>query len=65
MRQWWDFLWTATGKPDWVGAEATFNPHVPNDLVLKLYVRSLDEAKAQALADRGLLPDDWRGYLVG
>ncbi|MBI3184052.1 MAG: hypothetical protein HYZ28_18110 [Myxococcales bacterium] len=51
----WDFLWGVEGKPDW-NAKGTFNPHVPNDVVLKLYVNSLENPEAVA----HLLPDNWR-----
>jgi hypothetical protein len=50
----WDFLWGVEGKPDW-DAKATFNPNVPNDLVLKLYVNSLEDPSEIA----GLLPEGW------
>lgn len=56
-----DFLWSPTGQPDW-NAAPTFNPNVPNDLVLQLYVRSVDNP--QAMADAGLLPADWKRYLA-
>lgn len=56
-----DFLWSPIGTPDW-DATPTFNPHVPNDLVLQLYVRSLEDPKA--LADAGLLPSNWQTYLA-
>lgn len=60
-----DFLWTPEGMPYW-DAPPTFNPEVPNDLVLRLfYVSSVqDESKLDALAARGLLPQDWRSSRV-
>jgi hypothetical protein len=55
----WDFLWGVEGKPDW-NADATMNPNLPNDLVLRLYINSLENPEACA----GVLPDDWRSYLL-
>ena len=55
----WDFLWGVEGKPDW-DAKATFNPNVPNDLVSKLYVNSLEDP--EAIQD--ILPGNWRDLLV-
>ncbi len=55
----WDFLWGVAGDPNW-NAQATFNPQVPNDLVLKLYINSLDNPEAHAK----LLPENWRSYLL-
>lgn len=55
----WDFLWGVEGKPDW-GARATFNPNMPEDLVLKLYVNSVEDPEAMA----DLLPDGWREHLL-
>lgn len=54
----WDFLWGVEGKPDW-NAKATFNPHVPNDLVLKLYLKSIDDPEQI----KDLLPDNWKDVL--
>ena len=54
----WDFLWGVEGKPDW-DAKATFNPNVPNDLVLKLYVNSLEDPSE--IAD--LLPEGWESMV--
>ena len=54
----WDFLWGVEGKPDW-DAKPTFNPNVPNDLVLKLYVNSLEDP--QGIKD--LLPQGWEESL--
>lgn len=54
----WDFLWGVEGKPDW-DAKATFNPNVPNDLVLKLYINSLENPEAM----KDNLPENWREYL--
>jgi len=54
----WDFLWGVEGKPKW-DSPATFNPHVPNDLVLRLYINSLEDPEAHA----DVLPDNWRDYL--
>lgn len=58
MQGQWDFLWGVEGKPDW-NAKATFNPHVPNDLVLRLYVNSLSNPEAV----KDVLPDNWRTFL--
>jgi len=55
----WDFLWGVEGKPDW-DAKGTFNPNVPNDLVSKLYVNSLEDP--EAIQD--ILPSNWRDLLV-
>jgi hypothetical protein len=54
----WDFLWGVEGKPNW-DAESTFNPHMPNDLVLRLYINSLDNPEEV----EDLLPSNWRDYL--
>ena len=54
----WDFLWGVEGQPDW-NAKATFNPNMPADLVVKLYVNSLEDPAAAA----ELLPSDWRSHL--
>jgi len=54
----WDFLWGVEGKPDW-NAKATFNPRVPNDLVLKLYLKSIDDPEKI----KDLLPDNWKDVL--
>ncbi|MEW5850084.1 MAG: hypothetical protein AB2A00_14945 [Myxococcota bacterium] len=55
----WDFLWGVEGKPNW-DAPATFNPNVPNDLVLKLYVNSLENPEAI----KDLLPENWRSHVL-
>ena len=54
----WDFLWGVEGEPDW-NAKSTFNPHMPKDLVLKLYVQSLENPEDAAK----VLPSNWRDYL--
>jgi len=55
----WDFLWGVEGKPNW-DARATFNKHVPNDLVLQLYVNSLNDPN---LAN-DVLPGNWRDQVL-
>lgn len=55
----WDFLWGVEGKPDW-NAAPTFNKHVPNDLVAKLYVNSIENPEAV----KDVLPDNWRSLLI-
>lgn len=54
----WDFLWGAEGQPDW-NRKAEMNPQVPNDLVLRLYVNSVEPPEQMA----HLLPANWREYL--
>ncbi len=55
----WDFLWGVEGQPNWE-ARATFNKHVPNDLVLQLYVNSLGDAELA----KDVLPANWREKLL-
>lgn len=55
----WDFLWGVEGKPDWK-AEPTFNKHVPNELVAKLYVNSLENPEAV----KDILPENWQSLLI-
>jgi hypothetical protein len=54
----WDFLWGVEGKPNW-DTKATFNPNVPNDVPLRLYINSLENPEEVA----HLLPDNWREYV--
>ncbi|MEE8408985.1 MAG: hypothetical protein V3T05_05230 [Myxococcota bacterium] len=55
----WDFLWGVEGEPNW-NTKATFNPHMPNDLVVELYVKSLENPEDAAK----VLPSNWRDYLT-
>ncbi len=55
----WDFLWGVEGEPEW-SAKPTFNPHVPNELVLTLYINSLENPEEF----ESVLPDNWRDYLM-
>jgi hypothetical protein len=58
-----DFLWGATAPLDW-SARSVWNPHMPPDLRLKLFVNGVDEATLEARAKQLNLPANWRELRV-
>jgi hypothetical protein len=59
-----DFAWGANGPIDWK-AKSSFNPHMPWEMRLALFVNGVkDQAALKKMADAGNLPRDWKKYLV-
>lgn len=60
-----DFAWAPAGPLDWFVSKNTFNPHVPSDLRIKLFVNGIqDMQRLEEMAKRLNFPSNWREYRV-
>lgn len=60
-----DFAWAPAGPLDWFVSKNTFNPHVPSDLRIKLFVNGIqDMQRLEEMAERLNFPSNWREYRV-